>query len=117
MRNAIVFFQLEWVALDDARAAALLEGPALGRRRHLLEAMRRHRPHVLSEPEERLLEELTNTGERAWGRLFDEVLAAARFRVHCAGETKELSEEETLSLLYDAERERRRAGAAALSEG
>jgi oligoendopeptidase F len=117
VRNAIVFFQLEWVALDDARAAALLEGPALNRRRHLLEAMRRHRPHVLSEPEERLLEELANTGERAWGRLFDELLAKARFRVHEGGETKDLSEEETLSLLYDADRERRRAGAAALSEG
>jgi len=117
VRNAIVFFQLEWVALDEERATALLEAPALTRRRHLLEAMRRHRPHVLSEPEERLLEELANTGERAFGRLFDEILAKARFRVHEGGETKELSEEETLSLLYDAERERRRAGAAALSEG
>jgi oligoendopeptidase F len=117
VRNAIVFFQLEWVALGDARAAALLGSPALARRHHLLESMRRYRPHVLSEPEERILEELANTGERAWGRLFDEILAAARFRVTLDGETKELSEEETLSLLYDAARERRRAAAAGLSEG
>ena len=117
VRNAIVFFQLEWVALDDARAAALLADPALARRRHLLAAMRRYRPHVLSEPEERILEELANTGERAWSRLFDEILAAARFRVQEGGETKELSEEETLSQLYDPARERRRAAAAGLSEG
>jgi len=117
VRNAIVFFQLEWVAASDARAAALLASPALARRRHLLESMRRYRPHVLSEPEERILEELANTGERAWGRLFDEILAAARFRVTLDGETKELSEEETLSLLYDAGRERRRAAAAGLTEG
>jgi oligoendopeptidase F len=117
VRNAVVFFQLEWVAQDDGRAAALLANPALARRRHLLESMRRYRPHVLSEPEERILEELANTGERAWGRLFDEILASARFRVTLDGETKELSEEETLSLLYDASRERRRAAAAGLSEG
>jgi oligoendopeptidase F len=117
VQNAVVFFQLEWVGLDEARAAALLAEPALAKRRHLLAAMRRYRPHVLSEPEERILEELANTGERAWSRLFDEILAAARFRVTSDGETKELSEEETLTLLYDAEREHRRAAAAGLTEG
>jgi oligoendopeptidase F len=117
VRNAIVFFQLEWVALDDAQAVERLTSPTLTRRRHLLESMRRYRPHVLSEPEERILEELANTGERAWGRLFDEILAAARFRVALDGEAKELSEEATLSLLYDAARERRRAAAAGLTEG
>jgi oligoendopeptidase F len=117
VQNAVVFFQLEWVGLDEARAAALLAEPALAKRRHLLASMRRYRPHVLSEPEERILEELANTGERAWSRLFDEILAAARFRVTTDGETKELSEEETLTLLYDAEREHRRAAAAGLTEG
>jgi oligoendopeptidase F len=117
VQNAVVFFQLEWVAVDETRAAALLAEPALARRRHLLASMRRYRPHVLSEPEERLLEELANTGERAWSRLFDEILAAARFSVRVDGETKSLSEEETLSLLYDADRERRRAAAEGLTEG
>ena len=42
---------------------------ALARRRHFLSALRRYRPHVLSEPEERLLEEASNTGERAFSRL------------------------------------------------
>jgi oligoendopeptidase F len=117
VQNAVVFFQLEWVALDEARAATLLADPALAKRRHLLESMRRYRKHVLSEPEERILEELANTGERAWGRLFDEILASARFRVTTNGEARELSEEEALSLLYDADRERRRAAAAGLTEG
>jgi oligoendopeptidase F len=117
VRNAVVFFQLEWVALDEANAARLLADPALARRRHLLESMRRYRPHVLSEPEEKLLEELANTGERAFCRLFDEILAAARFRVEEAGSVRECSEEEVLALLYDASRERRSKGAAALTEG
>ena len=47
-------------------AEALLADPALARCRHLLGALRRYRPHLLSEPEERLLEETANTGRRAF---------------------------------------------------
>jgi oligoendopeptidase F len=117
VQNAVVFFQLEWVALDDDAATRLLGDPALARRRHLLEAMRRYRPHVLSEPEEKLLEELANTGERAWGRLFDEILGAAKFQVEGPDGSQEMSEEEVLSLLYEPSRERRKAAAAALTAG
>jgi oligoendopeptidase F len=117
IRNALVFFELEWVALGDERAEALLAEPALAPRRHLLGAMRRYRPHVLSEPEERILEEAANTGERAFGRLFDEILGAARFQLEHAGEKQEMSEEEVLSLLYDPDREARKAAAAALTTG
>jgi oligoendopeptidase F len=117
IRNAVLFFQLEWVALSDEHASQRIASPMLERRRHLLESMRRYRPHVLSEPEERILEELANTGERAWGRLFDEILAAARFPFAMNGEAKELSEEEILALLYEPDRERRRAAAAGLTAG
>ena len=117
IRNALVFFELEWVALDDARCAELVADPALAGRRHLLDAMRRYRPHVLSEPEERLLEEAANTGERAWSRLFDEVLGAARFELQIDGETRSVSEEEVLSLLYDPDRAKRKRAAASLTAG
>ena len=117
IRNRLLFFDLEWVAVDEGRAEALLDDPALAHRSHLLRAMRRYRAHVLSEPEERLLEELSNTSDRAFGRLFDEVLGAAVFRVEHEGATRELSEEETLSLLYEPDRELRRAAARGLTEG
>lgn len=114
IRNALVFFELEWVAVDDARAAALLADPALARRRHLLATMRRYRPHLLSEPEEKLLEEAANTGARAWMRLFDETLASLRFRLD-GGEEK--TEEELLALLYEPDRETRRIAADSLTRG
>ncbi len=117
IRNTLVFFELEWVAVEDDRCAVLLADPALAGRAHLLESMRRYRPHVLSEAEERLLEETSNTGERAWGRLFDEILGAARFRLEQDGETAQMSEEEVLSLLYDPERNKRKAAAASLTAG
>jgi oligoendopeptidase F len=117
IKNALIFFELEWVALDPPAADALLAHPALARRRHLLEAMRRYRAHVLSEPEERILEETANTGRRAFGRLFDEVLGAMRFRVESDGEEQEFGEEEVLALLYDSDRDRRRAAARSLTRG
>jgi oligoendopeptidase F len=117
IRNTLVFFELEWVALDAASADARLADPVLARRRHFLASMRRYRPHVLSEPEERILEETANTGRRAFGRLFDELVAAARFRVRVAGEERELSEEQALALLYEPDRELRREAARGITDG
>jgi len=117
IQNTLVFFELEWVALPDEHVARLLEDPALARRRHYLAAARRWRPHVLSEPEEKLMEEFSNTGRRAWSRLFDEVMADARFRLEGDGEARELSEEEVLALLHDPDRGTRRGAAAALTRG
>jgi len=117
IQSALLFFQLEWVGADDAVAEARLADPALARRRHLLSSMRRYRPHVLSEPEERILEETANTGPRAFSRLFDELLGALRFRVGTDGAAEDLSEEEVLSRLHDPDRERRRQAADAMTEG
>jgi len=115
IKNTLIFFDLEWVAVADDVAEALLADPALARRRHLLGAMRRYRPHLLSEPEERILEETANTGSRAFGRLFDELMGAMRFRVE--GESGDLGEEEVLARLYDAERSVRQKAARALTAG
>ncbi len=117
IRNALVFFELEWVDLDDTRAAEILGDPALEARRHYLESARRYRPHVLSEPEEQLLEELSNTGHRAFSRLFDEIMASMRFDFEYAGKAEDLGEEEVLSRLYAPEREERKAAAGALTAG
>jgi oligoendopeptidase F len=117
IRNALIFFELEWVAVDSATADARLADSALAKRRHLLSAMRRYRRHVLSEPEEKILEATANTGRRAFGRLFDELLAAMRFRIERDDAEQELGEEEVLALLYDADRETRRAAAKSLTQG
>ncbi len=117
IRTALLFFELEWVALDADAVDALLGDPALARRRHHLSALRRYRPHVLSEAEERILEETANTGPRAFSRFFDEFMSAMRFRVTRGGETADQSEEEVLAQLYDPERSTRKEAARALTEG
>jgi oligoendopeptidase F len=119
IRNALVFFELEWVALEDGDAERTVSAEVLAGRRHLLQALRRYKPHVRSEIEEQLLEETANTGSRAFSRLFDEVMADSSFSVEVEGEAepRTLSEEETLSLLHDPSRPLRKAAAAGLTRG
>jgi oligoendopeptidase F len=115
IRNKLVFFELEWVALDDEVAANLIKDPAIQRYRHFLENQRRFKPHRLSEPEETLLEQKSNTGSRAFSRLFDELTGRLVCNVEIGGETRQLNESETLALLYDPDRDARRAAAEAMT--
>ncbi len=105
------------MAVGEREAERLLAEPELAQRRHLLESLRRYRPYLLSEPEERLLEETANTGRRAFARLFDEITSGLRFRVERDGEVRELGEEETLALLHEPDRALRRAAADGLTAG
>ncbi len=72
----LVWFDLEWVDVDDDRAATLTVQPALEPYRHHLETVRASKPHVLSEAEERLLATTASTGRSAWVRLFTEQTSA-----------------------------------------
>ena len=117
IHNSLVFFELEWVALEAQDAERLLADPELAGRRHLLAALRRYQPHVRSEVEEQLLEQTANTGRRAFSRLFDEVMGDSRFTIDVEGASREVSEEEVLALLYDPDRAVRRVGAASLTQG
>lgn len=117
IRNQLLFFDLEWLALDDAAATAVIDDPACARWRHHLAAMRRYRPHILSEPEEKLLEETANTGRRAFSRLFDEVLSAMTFTVDVGGVPQTMTESGVLALLHDGRRDLRQHAAKALTTG
>jgi oligoendopeptidase F len=111
----LIFFDLEWVALDDAAVNALLADGSLARYRHYLKQKRVWKPHYLSEPEEKILEEKSNTGRAAFMRLFDETAAGLRFTVE--GEKEPLSLQQVLAGLYNAERDVRRRSAEALTTG
>lgn len=117
IRKNLMFFELEWIALPDEIANRLLADEALSRYRHFLENERRYKPHRLSEPEEKILDEKANTGSRAFRRLFDEVINNIRFEVKLGGKIKHLTEPETLALLYDPDRNKRKAAAKGLTKG
>ena len=72
----LIFFDLEWAAADDRHAAAVLADPRLDFCRHHLDNLRLSRPYLLSEAEETIVAEKSQTGSAAWTRLFDELTSA-----------------------------------------
>lgn len=114
IETRLVFFDLEWAALDDARAEELLEADGLEHARHYLRNIRRYRPHLLSEPEEKLMAEKAVSGRDAWTRLFEE--QASAIRVELPGSDEPVALDQALSLLHSPDREVRRGAAAAVTE-
>ncbi|MGK2930032.1 MAG: M3 family oligoendopeptidase [Acidimicrobiales bacterium] len=116
----LVWFDLEWVAVDDDRAASLLDDPALAHHRHHLETVRATKPHVLSEAEERLLATTSPTGRSAWVRLFTEQTSAIEVTLPSvsdeSGEPETVSLDAALSRLGNPDRDVRRTAAEAVSE-
>jgi len=86
----------------------VLGDPGLDAYRHHLRTARRYRPHLLSEPEEKLMAEKEQTGRSAWSRLFAEHMA----QVKVGDESLEVA----LSRLTSADRDVRRTTAAAITE-
>jgi oligoendopeptidase F len=113
IETALLFFDLEWAALDDETAEALLASDGLDFCRHHLRSARRYRPHLLSEPEERILAEKALTSSSAWSRLFEEQAAAIAVDLPDADQPVAL--EIALSRLFSPEREERRAAAGSVT--
>jgi oligoendopeptidase F len=102
IETALLFFHLEWAALDDARADELLATEGLDFARHHLATARRYRPHLLSEAEEKILTEKSVSGRSAWVRLFEEQTAA--ITVELAEAEEPVALDVALSRLFDPDR-------------
>ena len=113
IQTRLLFFELEWAALDDELAEELLATQGLDFCRHHLRLERRYRDHLLTAPEEKIATELSVTGSGAWNRLFDELTSAIRVD---GGDEGELTLDIALSRLHDPDREARRATAEAITE-
>jgi oligoendopeptidase F len=112
IETKLLFFELEWAALPDERADELLADDSLSFAAHHLRSARRYRPHLLSEPEEKILAEKSIASQAAWSRLFGEQVAALRVKT---ADEAELSLDVALSRLQLPDRDLRRATAEAVS--
>ncbi len=112
LETQLLFFGLEWAAAPDDVAERLLADPALDHWRHHLRSLRKFRPFLLSEPEERVVTEKTVSGVSAWSRLYEEQLGA--LRVGLDGD--DVSFETALARLFDPDRDIRRVAAEAITE-
>ncbi len=113
LHQRLLFLELEWAQVPDEGAQELLGSPELARHRFWLLLARRYRPHLLTEPEEKILAEKGVTGRAAWVRLFEELHSAARYELD--GES--LAQHAVLSRLYLPDRARRQRAAHAFTAG
>lgn len=110
--NELLFVELEWAALPDERVVDVIDDPALGFCRHHLRSVRRYRPHLLSEPEERILADKGVTGRGAWSRLFSEQTST----ITAEFDAGPVGLEEALSRLQSPDRDVRQVAAEAVTE-
>ena len=113
MSSHLVFFGLEMNAIKDPDLQAAFNADTLlAHYKPWVEDLRMEKPYQLEERVEQVFQEKSITGVSAWNRLFDETMAAMRFKV--GKET--LSLEPTLNLMQNADPAMRKKGAKALSE-
>ena len=113
----LMFFELELQAAPASVIDPLLSDPCLANFLHHIHVSRTYSKYRLSEKEEVLMEELANTGSRAWNRLFDEVTANHVYHVTLDGEEQEMSQQEVLAMLRHEDRSTRQAAADSFSAG
>jgi oligoendopeptidase F len=111
LETELLFFRLEWTAVPDGDADRLLESAELEEYRHLLGTIRRYRPHLLTEPEERIVTEKAVSGRSAWSRLYEELVSSVRVST----DGTETSLDDALAKLYSPDADVRREWAAAIT--
>jgi oligoendopeptidase F len=108
----LLFFGLEIADLSDETAEALLADDVLGRWRHWLHSVRKFRPYLLTEPEEKIFTEKSVSGVSAWARLYEELLGALRVDL----DDVEMNLDEAMAKLYSGDRDVRRRASEAVTE-
>ena len=114
LETQLVFFGIEWMALEDEHAERLLQqaGEALAFALQYLRVQRQRARYTLGPAEERLLAQRRVTGEQAWQRLFEELAGAVQVELD--------GEEVPFSAAYnqrsDADADKRQAALDAMGE-
>ncbi|MCY4170524.1 MAG: M3 family oligoendopeptidase [Bacteroidetes bacterium] len=104
IRTRLIFFEVEWLKVEDAYAEKMINDPALNKYKHYLERERLFKDYTLSESEETIMAEMHVTGRSAWMRYFSETMSQMRFNLR--GEN--LTQEHLLARLYTHDRELRK---------
>ncbi len=108
----ILFFALELNRIDDAVIDACIDNDSRAARyAPWIRDLRLDKPYQLEDRVEQLFHEKSVTGRAAWNRLFDETMTSLEFDI----DGEHLPLEATLSMLQDADGERRKKAGLALA--
>ncbi len=113
--NQFLFLELELVQVNEKAFQAWIKHPALARYAHYLEKELLWKPHRLSEPEEKLMQDLSLTGRSAFTRLYDEELSHHTYKR--SGDKKDYSQEQLLDLLHHPKQSERKRAAEGYTQG
>ncbi|MFW5946187.1 MAG: M3 family oligoendopeptidase [Candidatus Natronoplasma sp.] len=116
VKNKLIFFELEWQSLSEEKAEEYMESEELDHYKSYLNNWRRHTPYMLSEYEEQIIESLQNTGKEAFKRLFDQTMGDITVEFEARDESYEMVLDQALSVLYEEDREKRKAAADGVTE-
>jgi len=108
----LLFFDLELNRIDDKLLDAAMAESPLSHYRPWIEDVRKEKPYQLEDRIEQLFHEKSLTAYSAWNRLFDDTIAALRFKVR----GKELPIEPTLNFMQDTDGKKRKEAAEALAK-
>ena len=111
--SKLVFFSLEFNTLSETQLKKMLKKNLnLSRYKHAFKRMRAFKPYQLNNELEQFLHDQSVVGASAWNKLFDETMAGLKFII----DKESMSLEETLDLLTDPNRSKRKKSAKALSK-
>jgi oligoendopeptidase F len=96
--NALRFFELEWLALDDERAAELAAAPEVADDRHYLESLRRFRPLAERDP----------AAVSAWQTLFGQTTSTIEVPFDAGDGEQPHNVDRLLAYIHDPRRDVRR---------
>lgn len=109
----LIFFDLEWISLEDEKAQKWMDSPDLSFYKHYLETIREKKQFVLEEKEEKILSAKSVSGTKAWVRFFKETIGSMRFE----WQNKTITEAEILSKQHDPDRSVRKEAAEIFTRG
>lgn len=115
--NILLFFGLELLKLSEDELRVLALAPELKNYSHYLAVLAKQRPHVLTEAEERIMNDKELTGGVAWSKLFDKRLGTRAYGIANQDKKIQLGIEELLHSLYNHDREKRKQAQESLTEG
>lgn len=107
-QNQVLFFDLEWLEVEDEAAQKLIHDPALATYKHYLSSQRRFKPHTLTEAEEKLMNDKDLTGISAWQKMFTEFTSSQKYEMVVDGNSRAMNQSEILTLMRRPDRELRR---------
>jgi len=117
IQTHLVFFDIEMGQMPQSTFDQVIQAEELKIYQHYLQQVRDQAKHNLTEPEEKILVETSNSRGPAFSRLFTEVTSRTDFEIERDGEVQTFTQGEVLAMFHDPNRELREKAAASVTDG